>query len=204
MATIVIGFKQDFDESSKVIINLETSIPEHEHIWIWDHFFSLVLHRLSANKENAQLLLDQMSEWAVGFANKMYSPINELHAEGALQIDKSIHVDSSASNLTEALDEIILIEATGEEGAWPTVHTKISDDTSAEKLLSAVIALGHYFLSNNTNFFRELPMHVLGMRKFYADEMSFADEESISEAPAYSFNLALKFYQGLDEKMKRE
>lgn len=201
MSTIVIGFKKDFDETSRVTINLQSPVPEHEHIWIWDHYFSLVLNRLSSNEENAQLLLDQMSEWAIGFANKMYSPVNELHAEGALQIDKSIGIDTKPS--TE-LDEIIMIETTGEEGAWPTVHAKIADDMSAEKLLTSVIALGHYFLKNNTNFFRELPMHVLGMRKFYADEMPFTNEESIAEAPAYSFNLALKFYQGLDEKMQRE
>ena len=201
MATIVIGFDKDFDETSKVIINIEAPVQEHEHIWIWDHYFSLVLHRLSENEENAQLLLDQMSEWAVGFANKMYSPINELHAEGALQIDKSIQVSSSSKN---SFDEIVMIEIAGQEGSWPTVNAKISDSTSSEKLLTSVIALGHYFLSNNTNFFRELPMHVLGMRKFYVDEMPFTNEESISEAPAYSFNLALKFYQDLDKKMQRQ
>lgn len=204
MSTIVIGFNKDFDETSKVMVNIESPIAEHEHIWIWDHFFSLVLNRLSNNEENAQLLLDQMSEWAVGFANKMYSPINELHAEGALKIDKSIHVLSSPENIIGAQDEIIMIEITGHEGSWPTVHAKIADDTSAEKLLTSVIALGHYFLSNNTNFFRELPMHVLGMRKFYVDEMPFTNEESIAEAPAYSFNLALKFYQDLDQKMQRQ
>jgi len=204
MATIIIGFKTDFEETSQVMINLESPIAEHEHIWIWDHYFSLVLHRLSNNAENAQQLLDQMSEWAIGFANKMYSPVNELHAEGALYIDKSIGIASSPTNSTIGLDDVILIETTGDEGAWPSVHVKIADNTSAEKLLTSAIALGHYFLKNNTNFFRELPMHVLGMRKFYTDEMSFTSEQSISEAPAYAFNLALKFYQDLDEKMQRQ
>jgi len=200
MSTIVLGFNKSFDETSQIMINIESPIAEHEHIWIWDHFFSLILNRLSEKEENAQALLDQMSEWAVGFANKMYSPINELHAEGALKIDKSIRVEK----FLDGQDEVIMIEITNQADSWPTVHAKISDDTSAEKLLTSVIALAQYFLSNNTNFFRELPMHVLGMRKYYADETPFTSEESISGAPAYSFNLALKFYQDLDKKLQRQ
>jgi len=199
MSTIVIGFNKSFDETSQIAINIEPPIAEHEHIWIWDHYFSLVLNRLSDNGDHAQQLLDQISEWAIGFANKMYSPINELHAEGALKIDKKIRLEKSL----DGQDEIIMLEITSQIGSWPTVHAKIADDTSAEKLTTSVLALAQYFLGNNTNFFRELPMHVLGMRKYYTDEIPFTSEESIAGAPAFSFNLALKFYQGLDEKLQR-
>ncbi|MDH3325260.1 MAG: hypothetical protein OEM38_00920 [Gammaproteobacteria bacterium] len=200
MSTIVIGFDNAFNETSKIMINIESPIAEHENIWVWDHFFSLVLNRLSDSEDKSQQLLDHMSEWAVGFANKMYSPINELHAEGAFKIDKNLRVEKKI----DQCDEVIMIEVSSQADSWPTVHAKINDDTSPEKLSSSVIALAQYFLSNNTNFFRELPMHVLGMRKFYNDEMSFTSEESISGAPAFSFNLALKFYQDLDQKLQRQ
>jgi len=208
MSTIIIGFNGQFKKNadsdnsdiSQLMINVESPIAEHEHIWIWDHFFSLVLNRLSKNEESAQALLDQMSEWAVGFANKMYAPINELHAEGALKIDKNIRIEKSLNDC----DEIIMIEINSQPESWPTVHAKIADSASEEKLTTSVIALAQYFLSNNTNFFRELPMHVLGMRKYYSDEIPFTSEESIAGAPAFSFNLALKFYQDLDQKMQRQ
>jgi len=196
MSTIVIGL----NNSNAVLINIEDKIPEHEHIWIWDHFFSLVLNRMKSDDDMAQALLDSISEWAVGFANKMYSPINELHAEGALKIDKNIKITDS---LTDR-EQMIMIEVTSQIGSWPTVHAKISDDIDNNSLNKSVIALAHYFLSNNTNFFRELPMHVLGMRKFYNEDTPFTDASSISEAPAFAFNLALKFYEDLDKKMQRQ
>ncbi|MDH5256964.1 MAG: hypothetical protein OEX07_03120 [Gammaproteobacteria bacterium] len=200
MSTIVIGFNENFNDTSQVMINIESPIAEHEHIWIWDHYFSLVLNRLSKDNESSQQLLDQMSEWAVGFANKMYAPINELHAEGALKIDKDIHIEKTLIDC----NEIFMIEISSKADSWPTVHAKISDEASPEKLTCSVISLAQYFLNNNTNFFRELPMHILGMRKYYNDEMPFTSEESIAGAPAFSFNLALKFYQDLDQKLQRQ
>jgi len=200
MSTIVIGFNNPTDATPQVMINIEGNIAEHEHIWIWDHFFSLVLNRLSKHDDSAQQLLDRMSEWAVGFANKMYSPINELHAEGALKIDGNIRIEKSLDQTSD----IFMIEITSQIGSWPTVHAKIADNANPDALQTAVISLAQHFLGNNTNFFRELPMHTLGMRKYYSDEVSFMSEESIAGAPAYAFNLALKFYQDLDQKMQRQ
>jgi len=201
MSTFIISFNDKFNENSHVMLEINKQAEEHEHVWIWDHYFSLVLNRLAEhNTEYAQQLLDQMSEWAVGFANKMYSPINELHAEGALKVDKNLSLVKQLENI----DEIFMIEVSSQPGSWPTVHAKIADNASPEKLHASVIALAHYFLTNNTNFFRELPMHVLGMRKYYNDDTPFTAEESISGAPAFAFNLALKFYQDLDKKMQRQ
>jgi len=139
-----------------------------------------------------------MSEWAVGFANKMYAPINELHAEGALKIDKDLRITSNLGEYSEAF----FIEMTEQNEMWPIIHARISDDANTDHLKKSVVALAQHFLSVNTNFFRELPMHVLAMRKYYMDEKPFTDQESISEAPAFAFNTALKFYQSLDEKIQ--
>lgn len=197
MATIIIGFNNDFESTSLITISIEPPIMEHEHIWVWDHYFSLVLNRLE-NAEDAQSLLDSMSEWAVGFANKMYAPINELHAEGALKIDKNLRTSSIMGDYSEAY----FIEVTAQSNMWPTIHARLPDNANPERLQKSVMALAQHFLTLNTNFFRELPMHILAMRKFYVDEKPFSNEDSIAEAPSFAFNTALKFYQSLEEKIQ--
>lgn len=198
MTTIAIGFKNDFEKTSQVAIQLTQDLLEHEHIWVWDHFFSLVMHKLSSHPE-AENLLKIMSEWATGFASKMYAPINELHAEKALIIDPQLRIETVLIDC----DEVYFIETTDIAGSWPSVNVKIPDEASPNRLAFAAIALAQHFLKVNTTFFRELPMHVLAMRKFYLDEKNYSDESSISEAPAFAFNTALKFYQSLEEKINQ-
>ena len=198
MATITIGFSADFENDNQVAISLTQPIIEHEQIWAWDHFFSLVLFR--THQENAaEQLLQSLSEWATGFASKMYSPINELHAENALVIDTKLKLTNRLDNC----EELFFIELTPQSQSWPIVNVKIADDASPTRLAYAVIALAQYFLKTNANFFRELPMHILAMRKFYIDQCHYDQEQSIAEAPAFAFNTALKFYQSLENKIKK-
>ncbi|MDX1810523.1 MAG: hypothetical protein R3240_01130 [Gammaproteobacteria bacterium] len=199
MTTIAISFKQDFETTSQIAVQITEPLEEHEHIWVWDHFFSLVMHKL-ANTAEGDELLKVMSEWATGFANKMYAPINELHADKAFIIDPKLRIEVVVVDNEEAY----FIETTEMEGHWPSVNVKIPDDASKNRLAYSVIALAQHFLKINTTFFRELPMHVLAMRKFYIDEKPCSDESTVSEAPAFAFNTALKFYQSLEEKMNRE
>lgn len=199
MTTIAIGFNEDFEKNSNVAIQLSEPLQEHEYIWVWDHYFSLVMHKLS-NSAEAENLLQIMSEWATGFANKMYAPINELHAENALTIDKSLHIELVMIEANEAF----FIETTDVPEGWPGVNVKIADDASPKRLAFSAIALAQHFLKINTNFFRELPMHVLAMRKFYMDQKPYTDEASIADAPAFAFNTAFKFYQSLEEKINQQ
>ncbi len=196
MSTIAIGFNDKFEKSSQVTVQLSEALQEHEPIWVWDHFFSFVMHRLSTQVE-AENLLNILSEWATAFANKMYAPINELHAEKALVIDPKLQLLPELSDT----DEIFWIEVTDIPESWPGVNVKVADKLNPKRLAFAVIALAQYFLKTNTSFFRELPMHILAMRKFYLDEIPYSDQDSIAEAPAFAFNTALKFYQSLEQKI---
>jgi len=199
MSTIALSFKNDFENTSEVAIQITQALQEHEHIWVWDHFFSLVMHKLS-DKPEAENLLKIMSEWSTGFANKMYAPINELHADNALIIDPNMRIEFVVIDN----DEMYVIETTDNPEHWPSVNVKIPDDFNANRLAFATLALAQHFLKINTTFFRELPMHVLAMRKYYIDEKNYNDEASIPEAPAFAFNTALKFYKSLEEKMNQQ
>lgn len=198
MTTIAISFKDDFEKTSQVTIQITQPLQEHEHIWVWDHYFSLVMHKLG-NSSEAENLLRIMSEWASGFANKMYSPINELHADNALVIDHNLRIDSVIIDS----DEAFFIETSPMENGWPSVTVKIAEDPSTNRLAFSAIALAQHFLKINTNFFRELPMHILAMRKYYVDHQSYSQESSVHEAPAFAFNTAMKFYQSLEEKLNQ-
>ena len=107
MSTIVISFQSNFEDTSKVTIQMPSALAEHEHIWVWDHFFSFVLYKL-AETEEAEKLLNVMVEWAGAFASKMYATINELHADNAFTIDEKLKIIPVADDM----DEIYAIETT--------------------------------------------------------------------------------------------
>ncbi len=198
MTTITLGFKNDFEATSKIAIQISQPLNEHEHIWVWDHYFCLVMHRLNESPEAKRLLL-QMSEWATNFVKKMYAPIDQLQAENALVIDQKLHVDSIFIDI----QELFTLQITDSPDVWPSVNVRIADDANDIRLAMSVIALAQHFLVSNSSFFRELPMHILAIRKFYIDEKSYTDEASINAAPAFAFQTALSFYQHLEEKISQ-
>ncbi len=67
-------------------------------------------------------------------------------------------------------------------------------------MAASTIALAQYFQARNANFARELPIHVLAMRKFYEDERPASDQESLMEAPLFALNKAMKFFQEMGQK----
>lgn len=192
MARIIIDFPREFPQNTHVGVLLEGGLAEHEQIWVWDHFFSLMLNRMT-DEEQAEALLETLALWAAGFAPKMLSPVNELHAEGALVIDKKLKLRS----ISGELHLYCVIEIQRREDNWPGVRVKLPDDMDQRHMAYAVIALAQYFLKKNTNFFRELPLHIMAMRKYYQQEKSYLDDESIAQAPAAAMQTAMRFFEDM-------
>ena len=193
MARLIIDFKADFETDSRVALMLEGVVPEHEHIWLWDHFSSLVLHQLQEDGL-AEHLLETLGQWAGAFAPKMLSPVNELHAEGAMIIDKSLQIRPVAGEVHECY----VLEVTPQSDNWPEVNVKLPQQPTETRMSYAVIALAQYFLNNNPLFFRELPLHILALRKFYQEQMSYRDQASVAEAPGYAFQMAMRFFEDMN------
>lgn len=194
MPTISIGFNESETEPKNIMISMEVPIMENEHIWVWDHYFSFVLNRLGEKAESAQLI-ETLTQWSKGFAQNMAIPFEDLAKNNLLTLSQNLQIVSHM----EDCQQLYFVEITPQSGHWPNVHIKINDDANPKNLSDSVIALAEFFLNNNRHFYRDLPLHMLAMRKYYQDELSYIDEQSISEAPAYAFDTAYKFYQSLEQ-----
>jgi len=193
MPTISIGFNDTSSLQKNIMISMEVPIKENEHIWVWDHYFSYVLNLISENDESTELI-DILTNWSQNFANSMALPFEELLKNNLLSLSQNIQI---MSNINDC-DQLYFIEISPQEGYWPNVHIKIPENAKPEDLRNSVIALAEFFLINNQHFYRELPLHMLAMRKFYRDELPYSDNTSIKQAPAYAFDTAFNFFQSLE------
>ena len=193
MPTISIGFNDNVQLQKNIMISMEIPIQENEHIWVWDHYFAYVLNLISENDESIELM-DMLTNWSQSFANNMALSFEELSKNDLLSLSRSIQVVSDI----EDCSQLHFIEISPQEGYWPNVHIKLPEDTTPENLRDSVIALAEFFLINNRHFYRELPLHMLAMRKFYRDELPYSDEKSIKQAPAFAFDTAFNFFQSLE------
>lgn len=192
MTSLVIGFPDNFESSSTLAILEEEKTAEHEHIWIWDHYYSLVMHRLT--DQTIKDKLDQtMSTWASAIAPKLFNTLSELREQNALVLDQSLTLLRS----TDQCESFFVIETVAQENSWPAVNVKLPDDAAQTRLAYSVVALAQYFLQHNPLFFRELPLHVLAMRKYYREQKPSSDETSIAEAPAFALQTAMKFFNDM-------
>lgn len=190
MTRLIIDFSDEFEKDSRLGVLLEGVLPEHEQIWLWDHFFALVMHHLQ-DEEVAEHLLETLAQWAGAFAPKILAPINELHAEGALTLDRELKIHSISGDVHECY----VIETQAQESSWPQVNVKLPEQPSQRRMAYAVIAVAQYFLNKNSLFFRELPLHILAMRKFYQEQMARSEAASVAEAPGFAFQTAMRFFE---------
>ena len=196
MPTIVIGNNQALSTTKDISILAESLNSENEHIWIWDHYFSFALNNMGS-EQKANELINMLSDWAKDFCSHIAKSFEELTQQNLMYISKDINIKQSANeNNTD-----ILIEITEKEAHWPDIQIYIPENIDAQTICDSVIALAHYFLENNSNFYRELPLHIVAMRKYFETELSFSQTDSIQQAPAYAFDAATKFYQGLRQPM---
>jgi len=194
MSRLIIDFGETFETDSRLGMLLEGVLAEHEQIWLWDHYFALVMHQL-ADETVAQHLMETLAQWAGAFSTKILSPVNELHAEGALTLDAKLKIQPISGDVHECY----VIEARANDGGWPEVVAKLPQQPSQRRMAYSVIALAQYFLNKNPLFFRELPLHILAMRKFYLQQMARTEAASVAEAPGFAFQTAMRFFEDMSQ-----
>lgn len=194
MPTISLGFDNSAQTQKNIMITMEVPLQENEHIWAWDHYFSHVLNLLCENNESTELM-EILSSWSKGFAKNMALSYEELSKKNLLTLSQDIKIFSHMENCSQ----LYFIEISSQEGHWPNVHIKIPDDAAPEDLRDSVIGLAEFFLTQNKYFYRELPLHMLSMQKFYQEQADYSDEAAIIQAPAFAFDTAFKFIQQLKQ-----
>lgn len=195
MPAIRIHFDTNFPNNRKVLIAEDGPLAEHEQVWLWDLYCAHMLFDLGTDPASAQLQ-ERLTEWAVNAASKAFSSADELRQAGVFTIDPAIalsdKVDASSACLID-----IAIEP--QPQSWPGIRVTVPDNLDADRNAASVLALAQHFLRSNPLFVRELPIHILALKKFYADMLPATDPASVQQAPAFALNKALQFYQDLSQ-----
>lgn len=195
MPAIRIHFDTQFHNNRKVLIAEDGPIAEHEQVWLWDLYCAHTLFELGTDAASGQLQ-ERLTEWAVNAAGKAFSSTDELRQARVFAIDPALalsdKIDASSARLIE-----IAIEP--QPQFWPGIRVTVPDGLDADRQAASVIALAQYFLQSNPLFVRELPIHILALKKFYADTLPATDPASVEQAPAFALNKAFQFYQDLSQ-----
>jgi hypothetical protein len=186
--------------ASRVLIDESRPLAEHEQIWVWDVFYASMLHVL-AEQGQAEELREQLDSWAVQMASKVYIPADKVQAAGLNRIRQDLELVSAPESVVPA--GMFVLEVTAADSGWPQVEIAGSEGSTASQTAAAVVALAQHFLDTNPLFIRELPIHLLSLRKFYTDVMAPADERSVQEAPVYALTKALEYYKDAGKTIGR-
>ncbi|MGA7802421.1 MAG: hypothetical protein WCC36_16610 [Gammaproteobacteria bacterium] len=175
-------------------------LTEHEQIWVWDVFYASMLHAISAQGE-ADELRESLDGWAVQMASKVYIPVDKVQSAGLTRIRTDLELVSDPDAITPA--GLFVLDVSAAEGGWPQVDIAGSEGLTPAQTATAVVALAQHFLDTNPLFIRELPIHLLSLRKFYTDVMKPTDPQSVREAPLYALTKALEYYQDAGKVINR-
>ncbi len=192
MTSLHIGFSPAFEEHNAVAIVQEGELPEYLQIWVWDLYYANVLHTLEDETLVGELR-ETLESWAGTVIGSVFAPAKRLRQEGLLGVDKALTLEAAVSADTREVYAIDVEQ--GAQAEWPEIRVDCSVERTPAHMAYSVVALAQYFQERNAAFARELPIHVLAMRKYYEDERPVSAPESLVEAPAYALQKALKFYQ---------
>jgi hypothetical protein len=195
MSAIRIHFDTHFHETRKVLVAEDGTVSEHEQVWLWDLYCAHTLFELGADTASARLQ-QQLTEWAVNAAGKAFSPNEELRQAGLFVIDPALALSDKLDASSACVIEIAIEP---QPQSWPGMRVTVPDDLDADRRAASVLALAQHFLQSNPLFVRELPIHILALKKFYADALPATDPASVAQAPVFALNKAMQFYQDLSQ-----
>ncbi|WP_139349940.1 hypothetical protein [Thioalkalivibrio denitrificans] len=178
------------DASSPVMVSPQGELPEYGQIWVWDLLYARIMHELGEAQE-ASALREQLELWAVNMSSKIYQPFDHVRTKGHLNLDETLRL----GEVTGPAERVRLtVDAATGELPQVRLETEATDLPPAMRA-RLVLALGQYFIEGNDLFARELPIHILAFRKYYADVGPAGDPESLEEAPLFAVRKALEYFQ---------
>ncbi len=200
MSQFHISFTDTFEQDTTAMVNLDGELPEHFHIWVWDLYYTSTLHALGEDVA-ARNLRDTLEGWAGTVVGNILDDEQKFKQEGLLTIDIDLKLNTQPSAEEEAnLHEVYSIEVGNDsESGWPDIRVSSSCKRSANRMAYSTIALAQFFLDKNRLFAKELPLHILSMRRFFEEERPCTDDLSRVEAPLYALNKAMKLFQDISE-----
>lgn len=196
MTSFHIAFADTFEQDNTVAVLQEGELPEFLQIWIWDLYYASTLHALGEDPA-AGHLRETLEGWAGTVIGNILDPEQKFREKGLLSIDVDLKL---IDGMGEALTEVYSVETEeNPESGWPDIRVASSRTRSPNRMAYSPIALAQYFLDQNVLFAKELPLHILSMRKYYDEQRAPAEDVSRMEAPLFAINKAMKFFQDLKD-----
>jgi len=191
-----IAFADSFEQDNTVAVLQEGELPEFLQIWIWDLYYASTLHALGDNPAAAHLR-ESVEGWAGTVIGNILDPEQKFREKGLLTIDVDLKL---VDGMGDALAEVYSVETEDNpDSGWPDIRVASSRTRSPNRMAYSPIALAQHFLDQNVLFAKELPLHILSMRKYYDEQRPPSEDVSRMEAPLFALNKAMKFFQDLKD-----
>ncbi|WP_017942448.1 MULTISPECIES: hypothetical protein [unclassified Thioalkalivibrio] len=185
-------------ELRKVSVAAEGELPEYGQVWMWDIVYAQQLFALG-EVQAAQNLKETMELWAVNMSSKVFQPHGHILAKGYLDLSENLQLVSGDEVPAAAEgDRQVVVSVDGQAGQLPDVRVS-PESLAADERQDLVLGLGQYFNFENPMFARELPIHVLAMRKYHADINLPHTREALDEAPFFAIQKAMEYFQAANE-----
>ena len=192
-AQVLIQFPSNFESTLIVSVQEEGPMPIGFENWIWDLYYAKTLYNLGENAISNGLK-EQMEEWAEQWAGALLSPLPL--PEEALILDLDLTLLDKKLNGEYEEYRVEIIKSNRE---WPTIQTYLPNKGFQNRVAYSVLALAQYLINKDKkhNFSRELSIHLLALKRFYANHKPYTSMRSVIEAPTFAVNAAMEVFERL-------
>lgn len=193
-------FDLNFETNSVMTIIEDGYIEEINYAWVWDLYYAKTLYTLGNNSFSVGLK-NNMEKWAEPLAVGLGFPIEASEDMGLLILDKDLKL-SDTSLKTNDQDNYSL-EVYQKQSDLPFIQTYQSTTSYQNRFAYSVIALGQYFINKSKYFAKEIPLHILSMRKYFSDMRPFTEIRSTIDAPAFALRESTEMFNELDKEFEQ-
>lgn len=186
----------DYPRASVVGVQEEGELPEYGQVWVWDMLYAQTMHALAVGSADDRRVGDQLKEavdvWAVNMSSKIHQPFEHVRSKGHTNLHPELRVGEPAGDTRQ-----VAVNVTGGAKEMPSMSVVYPADSDAQVRAATVLALAQYFIDRNELFAKELPLHVLAFRKYYADVREPSEPEAVEEGPLYAIQKALEYFNSV-------
>lgn len=141
-----------------------------------------------------------VENWAEPLAARLSFPIEASKEMGLLNLDKDLKL--SKTPLKAKSHDVYTLNVYQKQNDWPYIQTYQSVTGYQNRFANSVIVLGQHFMNKSRFFAREVPIHILSMRKYFNDTRPYTDLKSTIGAPAFALNESAEIFKELDKEFK--
>lgn len=200
LITFRFEFDLNFETTSVMAIIEDGYIEEIHYAWVWDLYYAKTLYTLGNNSFSVGLK-NNMEKWAEPLVVGLGFPIKVSEDMGLLILDKDLKL-SGTSLKTQDQDNYSL-EVYQKQSDLPFIQTFQSNTGYQNRFAYSVIALAQQFINKSRYFAKEIPIHILSMRKYFNDVRPFTDMRSTIEAPTFAIKDSMEFFGELERKLEQ-